>query len=140
MSTVAERMLTELREAGKAGLDVETLPKLLDTTKSGVTRAIRKLESEGQILHDGDRVRAVLRIGRRLISTVERDEIVLKAVRAVGPDGSSLVDLVKTTGYTRSKVYQSVWRLARQGKVYRSGMTRTARWTAVPEGADTKAA
>lgn len=139
MSTVAEKMLVALREAGRGGLDVETLPEQLSTTKSGVTRALRKLEEGGQVLQEGGRVRAVLRVGRRLISTVERDGVVLAAVRAAGPSGSSLVGLVESTGYTRSKVYQSVWRLARDGEVCRSGMTRTARWTAADAVSDAAA-
>lgn len=138
MTTAADNVLGKIREAGKTGVAVASLPDAAGVSRATVTRVLRTLEERELVVRDEDRVRPVLRRGRRLVTTLERDNRVLDAVTGSGSDGLSLVEIAEKTGYPRGGVYQSVWRLARQGRVQRFGATRTARWVAVQVESDSE--
>lgn len=127
-SATAERVLDRLREVGKEGLTSSDLVESLGVPKGSVTRAINGLEAEQLVRRDGDRVRPVLRRGRRLITTEERDELAFKLVQDAGPQGLSVLELAEQLDVSRGLAYQSIYRLRQRDRIYRRGATRTATW------------
>lgn len=125
-----EKVLVAVRAAGKDGVVSSDLVESLSVSKSSVTRAVNSLEREELVRRDGERVRPVLRRGRRLIATEERDEHALKLVADAGPQGLSIMDLAELLGVGRGLAYQSVYRLNRRRLISRNGETRNAKWVA----------
>lgn len=127
-SATAERILEKLREVGKEGLTSPELVEALGVPKGSVTRAVNGLEAEQLVRRDGERVKPVLRRGRRLISTEERDEHAFKRVQDSGDRGLSVQELAGLLDVSRGLAYQSIYRLRQRGRIYRRGATRTATW------------
>lgn len=127
-SATAERVLETVRAAGREGVLPGDLVETLGVPKGSVTRAINGLVERELVRREGDRVRPVLRRGRRLIQTAERDELGLRLIRESGQAGLSVLDLAQRLDVTRGIAYQTVYRLRRQEQIRRIGVTRTARW------------
>lgn len=131
-STTLEEVLGAVREAGSEGIEPEKLVEQLEAAKSTVTRFTNVLLDDGLIRRNGDKVYPVLRKGRRLVSTLERDEKVYLLVEDAGENGLSVGDAADQLGIEPGLAYLSIYRLQRFGRIYRVGVTRTARWRAFP--------
>jgi DNA-binding IclR family transcriptional regulator len=139
-SATVETVLTAVRAAGREGATTADLAESLGIAKATVTRSVTKLESEDLVRRRGSLVTPVLRRGRRLIQTEERDERVLRMIRDAGSAGQTLIALARELGISRDLTYQSVWRLRSTGQVRRESATRTARWIAVDDQASAEVA
>ena len=131
-NSTADRILDSTREAGKDGVSVQQLVETLGVAKSGITRGTNKLIEQNLVRRTGDQVFPVLRRGRRLISTEERDQHALKLIHDA-EHGLSVIELAELQGITRGLAYQSIYRLRESGQIYRQGVTRTAKWYVVEQ-------
>lgn len=129
MATI-DKVLDTLREAGPKGLDVGELPDKAGVSKASVTKALNALTEQQLIRKKGDRISPVLRRGRRLIRTEERDVQVMDLIVSAGEDGVTLTEVANKLDISRSLAYQAVWRLSHAKRVKRTGVTRTTRWVA----------
>lgn len=134
-SATLERVLEQVRTAGKEGVTHPHLVELTGASKGVVTRAVKTLEKDSLVRYDGEVVKPVLRRGRRLIQTEERDEEAFRLIQASGAEGLSVLDLAEKLGVGRGLAYQSIYRLRMTGQIQRHGVTRTARWTVLEEQA-----
>jgi hypothetical protein len=129
-SATMERVLERVREAGRDGVTHPLLVEYTGAPKGAVTRAVNTLERDNLVRYDGELVRPVLRRGRRLIQTEERDEEAYRAILDSGSEGLSVLDLAGVLGVGRGLAYQSIYRLRMTSRISRRGVTRTARWVA----------
>lgn len=129
---VLEGVLTAIKATStKEGISVKELAEQTSATEASVRRAITKLEGDGMVRKDGPgHVFPVGRSGRRSTEVVERDEQILKAIQKTKTEGITLEDVAEEVGTTKRLAYESVWRLRNEGKVARTGSTRSARWVA----------
>lgn len=134
-STTVEEVLRTIRESGSEGIAPEDIVLKLEAAKSTVTKFVNQLESQELIRRNGEKVYSVLRRGRRLIATEERDENVFSVIQDSGENGISMQEVATALGIESGLAYQSVYRLRRYGRIYRVGITRTARWRTQSERA-----
>lgn len=130
-ATTADAILETVRSAGRAGVARSELADRAGVHRSAVTRAVKRLAEDGRVLvGPDDVVRPVLRRGRRLLATLERDELVYGVIARAGAEGVPLADIAEQLNTTKDGAYQSVWRLRRADRVRREGITRQTRWVA----------
>lgn len=135
-STTLNAVLSLIRESGTGGIEAQDVVDKLGAAKATVTRFLKVLEADGLIRRDAEkRIYPVLRRGRRLVATEERDERVFELVEDSGENGISVQEVADKLEVEGGLAYQSVYRLRELGRIYRVGITRTARWRSHPRAA-----
>lgn len=131
-STTVEEVLRVVRDNGPDGIAPQDIVLKLEAAKSTVTKFVNQLEQQELVRRNGEKVYPVLRRGRRLIATEERDESVFGVIEDSGENGISVQEVAGVLGIESGLAYLSVYRLRRYGRIYRVGITRTARWRSHP--------
>lgn len=128
--TTKDLLLSAAKSAGEDGASINDLATAAGVSASTAKKALKALADEGKLTVDGDTVKAKQRVGRRSADVIDRDEQILGLIAAAGADGISKADLAEKADTTERLTYESLWRLREQGKVSRSGSTRSAVWVA----------
>lgn len=131
--TTLDNVALTVREAGEDGILIKDVATKVGVSVDSARKAAKVLEEKGVLKRDPSapgKVIPILKVGRRSVDVVERDDKILAFIKEAGPDGASLADAAEHAGCTPHLAYESAWRLRKQGLIVRKGSTRQATWAA----------